>query len=78
MRVNQKGSWSAWDNIINSNLSHGPSISTPKTYELYFKPTVTGPADEKILFSFDILSFDINDDVNSHLFLDAVILEEYQ
>ena len=77
MRVNQKGAWCAWDMIINSNLSHTPSFSSPKTYELFFKPSVTSSADSLASFSFDILSFDWNDDANSSLFLDSFLLEEH-
>ena len=38
LRINQKGAWTAWDMVVNSNLGHGPSIGTPRTYNLFFDP----------------------------------------
>jgi hypothetical protein len=76
LRINQKGAWESWDRVVNSNLGHGPSLSTPRTYPVYFEPIVTGPADENIIFSFDILSFDLNDDASCWLFLDSLTMDK--
>jgi len=77
LRINQKGSWRAWDTTVNSNLGHGPTLGDPKTYPLYFEPIVTGTEDEVVVFSFDIMNFDPGDDANCWLFLDSLIVEEY-
>ena len=75
LRVNQKGAWRAWDTVVSSNPGHAPSLGNPKDYTLYFEPTVTGPEDELVTFSFDIMNFTWTDDATSWLFLDSVIVD---
>ncbi|MCX7765490.1 MAG: hypothetical protein N2246_02135 [Candidatus Sumerlaeia bacterium] len=76
LRINQKGAWSAWNRIVNSYLLNAPSASETKTYEQLVDPRVSNADDNKLLFSFDIMSFDFNDDESSWLFLDAISVEE--
>ncbi len=81
LRVNQKGSWSAWDRVVNSYLFHGPSAFNPKEYDVYFNPRVTttkgnGANDDVVVFSFDIMSFDVLDDFYSFIYLDELVVEE--
>ena len=61
VRVNQKGRWLSWERIVKSNLSAAPSEVDPKVYYVVFDPKVTGEGDNKVYFSFDILSFDPDD-----------------
>jgi hypothetical protein len=76
LRVNQKGSWQAWDRTVNSNYDQSPMIGVTKTYRVLFDPQVTGAGDDFAVFSFDLLSFDWSDNVNSWLMLDEMRLEE--
>ena len=76
LRVNQRGSWTAWERVVNSNLGNAPSSGNPRDYYLYFDPRVTGAGDDVVIFSFDILSFDANDDTSSWLLLDELMVEE--
>ncbi len=76
LRLNQPGTWAAWERVINSNLGMAPSSSSHKLYNLLFDPVVTGSSDDKVNFSFDILSFDPMDDENSWIYLEEFLLEE--
>ena len=53
-----------------------PSAGNPRVYTLVFEPVVTGPSDNAVVFSFDIMSFDEKDDVNSWIYLNEVVAEE--
>jgi hypothetical protein len=76
-RINQKGSWQAWERIINSNLGQGPSSAGGVDYDVFFAPNVTGTAgDDLVVISYDILSFDGSDNTNSSLFLESLTLKE--
>jgi hypothetical protein len=74
LRTNQKGSWQAWDRIVSSFNQQAP----PPTFIYYviFDPTVTGTGDDLAVFSFDIMSFDWNDDATAWLFLESFALDE--
>lgn len=76
LRVNQKGSWQGWGRTVNSFNQQGPSSTEPKWYGLYFLPQVAGVDDNVVTFSFDIMSFDPGDDINSWLYLEEMNLEE--
>ncbi|MCX7765571.1 MAG: hypothetical protein N2246_02555, partial [Candidatus Sumerlaeia bacterium] len=78
LRVNQRGRWSSWIRVVNSYFGEAPSVGNPKVYDLFFDPHVSGTEDNKVLFSFDILSFDANDDTNSWLYLEDLFIEEIQ
>ena len=81
-RANQKGAWQAWDRVVTSNNQQAPSASEWKTYDVIFDPQVTGYAvpdgvpDDVMVFSFDIMSFNPADDLNSWLYLESMTLEE--
>ncbi len=75
-RVNQRGSWQAWDRGVNSNLQHAPSATESKPSDVFFTPNVTAPDDAAAQFSFDIMSFDPADDTLSWVYLESVMLEE--
>ncbi len=76
LRFNQKGSWQAWERGINSVNQQAPSSAGAKVYDLFLNPSVTGEEDDVGVFSFDIMSFDANDDTNSWLYLDSFLLEK--
>ena len=76
VRVNQKGSWQAWDRGVNSNNAQAPSAATTNPYDVIFNPNVTGSSDGLAIFSFDILSFDYFDDTTSWINLDTFTLEQ--
>jgi hypothetical protein len=76
LRCNQKESWQAWHRIVNSNLQNAPSFAATKNYSIYLDPNVTGAGDNLGVLSFDIISFDINDDISSWLFLDSAAVYE--
>jgi rhodanese-related sulfurtransferase len=75
MRVNQKGAWSAWDRTVNSNMDAAPSSGDAKDYTVHFNPMVSGTDDNAVVMSFDIMSFDPADDVNSWLYLEEMSVE---
>ncbi len=75
LRVNQLGSWQAWDRIVNSFNAQAPSVEESKKYHLYFDPNVTDASDQSAQLSFDIMSFDMADDTYSWLFLEEVRVE---
>jgi hypothetical protein len=74
LRINQKGSWQSWDRVINSNGNISPTILDWKDYEVFFNPAVMNTLDEKVILSFDILSFNNEDDTDSWLFLESLAL----
>ncbi len=76
LRVNQRGSWQAWERIVNSFKQQAPCALQAKSYDVFFNPLVTGTDDDDIVLSFDILSFETNDDTSSWLYLDSVNIEE--
>ncbi len=76
LRVNQKGSWQAWDRIVNSFKQQAPAYLEPKWYDVYFDPHVTGSDDDDVVLNFDIMSFSVDDDYSSWLYLDALIVDE--
>ena len=76
LRVNQKGSWQAWDRVVNSTMGQAPSDTTTQSYPVIFDPNVTGAGDNQAVFSFDIMSFNFDDDTSSWLYLESLILEE--
>jgi hypothetical protein len=53
-----------------------PSSTDPKIYNVYINPNVTGYSDDKIILSFDIMSFDSSDDTMSWIYLKSVEIEE--
>jgi hypothetical protein len=75
LRINQKGAWQSWDRVVNSNMDQSCS-TTPKDYLVFLDPVVTGPGDENLVFSFDILSFDVLDNTMSWLFLEELMMDE--
>jgi hypothetical protein len=76
LRVNQKGSWQAWDRVVVSNMGQAPSADAAKTYSVLFDPRVSGSSDNVASLAFDIMSFDITDDVDSWLYLESVQVHE--
>jgi rhodanese-related sulfurtransferase len=77
LRASQKGAWGSWARTVNSNKGNAPVDGTPKDYTVHFRPCVTGTnGDDKMVFAFDLLSFDQNDDVNSWTYLDELTIEE--
>lgn len=72
LRINQRSDWAAWDRIVNSFLMNDPSVGNNKVYDVFFNPKVTRTADNKVLFSFDFLNLDWNDDSNSWLYLEEL------
>jgi hypothetical protein len=76
LRINQKGSWLAWERVVSSNNQQGPSMSLLKWYEVIIDPKVTESSDSVVQTAFDIMSFDVNDDESSWLYLDFMELHE--
>jgi len=76
MRVNQKKSWQAWDRIVDSNNQQAPSNSVWKTYGIIFEPHVIDAGDNIMMYAFDIMSFDMVNDINSWLYLESMQIEE--
>jgi hypothetical protein len=74
LRVNQKGSWQAWDRVVVSNNNQAPPPM--RNYSVIFDPNVTGTEDDTTVFSFDIMSFDPNDDLYSGIYLESMALQE--
>jgi len=78
LRVNQKGTWAAWDHIVNSFLDSAPVYGSFKVYDVGFVPVVTGSGDDnRVTVSFDIMSFNPDDDIDSWIMLEEFRLEEF-
>jgi hypothetical protein len=75
-RLNQKGSWQAWERIVNSNNGQAPSAGEPKQYQVIFRPFVTDISDSQVVSSFDIMSFDVSDNVYSFIYLENYSIDE--
>ncbi len=78
LRINQKGVWTAWGRVVTSNLANAPASGTSREYFIFFNPVVTGTYDDVVVFSFDIRSFAPEDDVNSWVYLEELMVDEYQ
>ncbi|MCD6385046.1 right-handed parallel beta-helix repeat-containing protein [Candidatus Sumerlaeota bacterium] len=76
LRINQQGSWQSWERGVNSFNQQAPSIGNSKWYDVFFNPVVTGSGDDEVVASFDIMSFDPNDDTYSWLYLDQMTVDE--
>jgi hypothetical protein len=75
LRLNQKGSWQGWNRTVTSNLQNAPFLGYPKNYSQLFDPIVTGTSDDDAVLAFDILSFDVQDDTSSWLYLEEVVVD---
>ncbi|MCD6385843.1 hypothetical protein J7M23_08715, partial [Candidatus Sumerlaeota bacterium] len=78
LRVNQKGSWQSWSRVVSSINQQAPTQGNPKWYDLYFNPLVTGQGDDLLVFAFDIMSFDPNDDINSWVYLEELAVDKVE
>lgn len=79
LRINQQGSWQSWNRVVNSYRNNAPAIGNERNYDLLFKPLVTGyNLDELVTFSFDLMSFDFNDDSNSWVYLEELSIESVE
>jgi hypothetical protein len=76
LRVNQKGSWQAWDRVVTSSHGQAPSNKEWETYHVIFDPHITGSNDNIAVFAFDLMSFDPNDDAYTWIYLESFKLEE--
>jgi hypothetical protein len=75
-RINQKGSWQAWERIVNSNNGQAPAMGEWLPYEVIINPIVTDISDSQVVASFDIMSFDANDNVFSFIYLGNFSLDQ--
>lgn len=78
LRINQKGAWTGWGRVVTSNLANAPASGNSQEYFIFFNPVVTGTYDDVVVFSFDIRSFAPEDDVNSWVYLEELMVDEYQ
>lgn len=85
LRANQQEVWSNWCREVYSYNQHAPAAGLPKWYELTFDPLdytegryapLIPLVETPLVLSFDILSFDPNDDTSSWIYLDRVVVEE--
>ncbi len=76
LRANQKGSWQGWERVVNSNNQQSPNAGESKLYDIIFQPVVIGSDDDMILFSFDIMNFDLNDNATSTIYLESLQVHE--
>jgi len=76
LRLNQVGTWFSWGRIVTSNLGNAPSVSTARFYPIILHSIVSDTTDDDLVMSFEIMSFDVMDDVNSWIFLDRAYMEE--
>lgn len=74
LRVNSENTLHYWTTGVNSFCNSAPGMDADKTYNLFFCPRSQG--NDRITVSFDILSFDPTDDLNSWIYLDEVTLQE--
>lgn len=76
LRINQKTSWQCWTRNVNSYHHQSPSSTSPKWYDVLFSPSVLGNGDNAVVASFDIMSFNPNNDMTSWIAIDELILEK--
>jgi hypothetical protein len=76
LRVNQCGSWQAWDRTVTSNLNQALMQGDPRTYEVFFAPRILWPEDDLCECAFDIMSFDYMDDAFSSVFLEGLTVDQ--
>jgi hypothetical protein len=77
LRCNQTSNMRAWDTGTLFSLSNAyPTGMEPKTYELIIFPQMSIPSDT-VRLSFDIMSFDGSNDLNSYIYLEDVTVQEY-
>ena len=74
LRINQKGSWQAWDRVVYSNLGRAPWVMEDKEYKVFINPQVTSLDEALLVLSFDLMSFDTSDDTDSWIFLESRLL----
>jgi len=76
LRVNQKGSWQAWEHMIESFNQLSPTSIETKPYRVLFAPKLIWAGDTTVLCSFDLMSFTSDNDTFSWLYLDSVSFKE--
>jgi hypothetical protein len=79
LRASNTTNWLSWSTSVNSYNSAAPYSGMSKEYDLYIMPTAeidaaAAPPDDFVL-DFDIMSFDLNDNVNSIIHIDHVTVE---
>ncbi|MCD6385149.1 hypothetical protein J7M23_05160, partial [Candidatus Sumerlaeota bacterium] len=74
LRVNQKQSWQGWSRYVDSRGFVAPTQFEWKNYALFFNPVELVPGDDVFVFSFDSMSFDPGNDVNSWIYLEELIV----
>jgi hypothetical protein len=77
LRCNQTGNLRCWDTGTFFSLGHAyPTEGEPRSYDLIILPQMSTPSDT-IRLSFDIMSLDASNDLNSYIFLEEVTVQEY-
>ncbi|MCX7765705.1 MAG: hypothetical protein N2246_03245 [Candidatus Sumerlaeia bacterium] len=75
LRCNQLSNWRFWDTGVYSYNLSAPSAGNPRVYDCIIFPQMQTPTDI-IQLSFDILSFDPLNALNSWIYLDEVSIDE--
>jgi hypothetical protein len=75
LRANQTGNQRGWVQVVVSTDGSAPSTAGAKTYELLINPLIDSGTDT-IVLSFDMLSFDPFEDLNSWVYLENITLVE--
>jgi hypothetical protein len=75
LRANQTSNQQGWVRVVVSSNGEAPSWVEAKTYDLLINPLIDSGTDT-IVLSFDMLSFDSFEDLNSWVYLESIALEE--
>ena len=65
-----------WSRVVNSQHFQAAEETKPRCYNVFFEPRVTGGGDENVVLSFDIMSFNWDDDLDSWLYIDKMMIDE--
>ncbi len=80
LRATHQETWLSWNRTVNSYNCASPHLGVNKDYDLYIaptaKPVVTSKVGPSLLLSFDIMSFNPDDDCNCYVFLDEIVVQE--
>ncbi len=76
LRVNQRHSWQGWERIVTSRNHQAPKFYEFKSHSVLFDPSMADTTIDPVFLSFDLMSFDWQDELNSWVYLDSAEVEE--
>ncbi len=75
LRANQLSNWNYWDRGVLSFNNSSPTSDNPKIYDMVMIPQMEDDTDT-VCFSFDVLGFNPDDDLDSWIYLEQLDINE--